>query len=204
MLFWDDICCCVIVLFDLSDDEIIVGVVEFFIEFWRVGAATEEEFLFGIFCEGLFDEFVCVEIVFNVLLWFGDVLWDVEFVRVYVVACAFDGRRNLSARGAAVRLIFFVEEVYVFVESGYLVVNWCYFGVWFVILRVDVYDFVWEELKFLRIVYDDGGAETAAILCGECKGWVFWYVGLFVCLYVFDGLCVFCFVVEDLCWFVLV
>ena len=32
-------------------------------------------------------------------------------------------------------------------------------------------------MKSLVVSYDDGGEERAAILRGERKGWIFWYVG---------------------------
>lgn len=197
MPFRDDICRRVIALLDSSDDETIAGAAEFLTELWRVGAATEEEFLSGIFREGSLDEFVRVEIAFNALLRFGDVLRDAEPARAYVAACAPDGRRNLSARGAAARLIFLAEEVHAFVESGYSVANRRHFGARPATSRADAHDSAREELKSLRIVYDDGGAETAAILRGERKGWVFWYVGSPVRSHALDGPRAFRFVAED-------
>ena len=119
MPFRDDICRRVIAALDSSDDETIAGAAEFLTELWRVGAATEEEFLSGIFREGSLDEFARVEIAFNALLRFGDALRDAEPARAYVAACTPDGRRDLSARGAAARLIFLAEEVHAFVETGH-------------------------------------------------------------------------------------
>ena len=196
MPFRGDICRRVIAALDSSDDETIAGAAEFLTELWRVGAATEEEFLSGIFREGSLDEFARVEIAFNALLRFGDALRDAEPARAYVAACTPDGRRDLSARGAAARLIFLAEEVHAFVETGHSGANRRHFGARSAASRADAHDAAREELKSLRIVYDDGGEETAAILRGERKGWVFWYVGSPVRSRALDGPRAFRFVAD--------
>jgi len=165
-----------------SDDASLVGAAEFVVELWRANVVLDDDFERLLFDDAFVDDdspnFARVDVAFRALLRFGETLARRPATRAYARASEREGRERLAALGAPRRTLFLAEEVDEDAREGFQRAKRRGFGQPpTASSRVEAHDAARREMKSLVVSYDDGGEERAAILRGERKGWVFWYVG---------------------------
>lgn len=166
-----------------SDDASLVGVAEFVVELWRANVVPDDDFERLLFDDAFVDDespnFARIDVAFRALLRFGETLARRPATRAYATASEREGRERLAALGAPRRTLFLAEEVDEDAREGFQRgARRRGFGQPpTASSRVEAHDAARREMKSLVVSYDDGGEERAAILRGERKGWVFWYVG---------------------------